>query len=208
MLSQAKLVLPFLSLLFALPSFPAPRSKKQLQEPTIELKVSGPHFIHQGQKLAFKVQLRNRSSTPILIAARDAAFYFQMTWTISDSSGRELRRVPMIICPVGGFGWNGPETLHMKDSDLTVLPPGDKLEFAYDDISDSYLFPGSGRYQVTFAYTFVPPPPERDGPGPLGGLGGVPVTYDLHALSQEMFESLGRASTLAAVSDPFLLILN
>src|SRR5260370_4231496 len=112
----AKLVLPFFLLAFTLPSFAAPRSRKRLQESPLELKVSGPHFIHQGQKLTFKVELRNRSDLPILLPAPNAALYFQVNWTIADTSGRDMHRAPIFYCPVVEFGWTGPETLHMKGS--------------------------------------------------------------------------------------------
>jgi hypothetical protein len=199
-------MLCLMSLLCAVVSVEAGQPKRhETPESPLELTVSGPHFIHEGQKLPFTVQLRNRSAAPVLIADKNASIYFQLTWVITDMSGRELRQVPLLYCPVGGFGWRGPETLRMKDSDLTILQPGEKLEFAYDDVSAFYLFPRRGNYQLKFSYSFLPPAPLRTS---QSFLYGVQVTYDLTNLSDEKFESLSRASAQGAVSKPYLLVLN
>jgi hypothetical protein len=172
----------------------------------LELKVSGSHFLRDGQKLKLKVELRNRSSAPILVPASDALMYFQVDWTVNDTSGRQLSMVPLLYCPVGAPGWDGkPVVIHGKDSDLVLLLPGEKLEFTYDDVTSFYIFPGRGQYKVQFAYTFYPPGPERQTTRHVGNHDEI---YDMNGLSDGKFELLRQASPQVIGAEPFLLILD
>jgi len=199
-------LLPVIVLALALtgPTAAAPRTKQQFDLVPLELKLFGPHFIREGQNLKFTAQLINRSSAPVLVPSSDAVMYFTMWWTISDISGRPLKQMPMFYCPVGGFGWYGPETLRMRDSDLVELRPGEKQEFTYDDISESYIFPGRGQYVVNFFYSSTLPVAERES---HGSIGTVSVTYDLSGLSAEKFASLKRTPLRSAASGPFVIEL-
>src|SRR5258708_5278880 len=117
----------------------APASARRHKEPPVqgplELRISGPSLIRESQKLKFKAVLTNRSLAPIFLPSRDAqsASGLTLTWTISDSSGRELplQQPDGFYCPVGGPGWDNGGTHSMKDSDVTILQPGEKIEFAF-----------------------------------------------------------------------------
>ena len=190
----------------AMPVHSAPPHKQPTPQAPLELKIIGPGFIHEGAAVKYKAVLINRSSGPILLASRDSRLDFDITWTISDSTGRELPRAPFkgIICPVGGKGWYQNLTRRMKDSDLTILQPGETLEFRFDDISDSYLFPGHGRYQVTFVYTYVPPQFEGRAGTPVDGFD---AKYDLTDLSPSTLEALRRAVPISVASNAAAMIL-
>jgi hypothetical protein len=189
-----------------IPLHSAPPHKQPTLQGPLELKVIGPGFIHEGEAVKYKAVLINRSSGPIILASRDSRLDFDITWAISDLSGRELPRAPFkgIICPVGGKGWYQNLTRRMKDSDLTILQPGESLEFRFDDISDSYLFPGHGRYQVAFVYTYVPPQFE----GRAGTqLDGFNAKYDLSDLSPSTLEALRHAIPISVASNTAAMIL-
>lgn len=165
----------------------------------LALTIIGPHSVHRGQKLKFKAVLTNRSSAPITLASREASLDFDLTWTISDSSWHELPRkvVHGFACPVGGKRWSDKPVRRLKNSDLTLLQPGDKLEFVFEDVSVDYVFPGHGSYQVTASYTYVPPG--------LEGRDGVErdrfgQRYDLSELSPLTLDMLKHAATLSATS--------
>jgi hypothetical protein len=186
----------------ALSTFSVVDAREPQPPAPLELKLVGPGFVHEGQKLNFKAVLVNRSSTPIVLAARDSRLDFDLRWTINDSSGRELPQKPLFYCPVGGPGWFQNLTRRLKDSDLMVLKPGAQLELEYDDISEFYLFPGRGRYQVAFSYTYVPPQ--------VGGNNGrtedlFGQKYDLSDLGSENLDALKQARAVVAQSKAILL---
>jgi hypothetical protein len=189
-----------------MPLHSAPPDKRPTPQGPLELKIVGPGFIHKGETVKYKAVLINRSSGPIIIASRDSRLDFDITWTISDLSGRELPRAPFkgIICPVGGKGWYQNLTRRMRDADLTILQPGEMLEFRFDDISDSYLFPGHGRYQVTFVYSYVPPQFEGRAGTPVDGFD---AKYDLSDLSPLTLETLRHAVPISVASNPATMIL-
>src|SRR5580704_5394369 len=176
----------------AMPLHAAPPHKQPSPQAPLELKIIGPSFIHEGEAVKYKAALINRSSGPILVASRDSRLDFELAWTIRDSSGRELPRARFngSVCPVGGKGWDQNLTRRMRDADLTILQPGEMLEFRFDDISDSYLFPSRGRYQVTFVYTYVPPQFEGRVGTPVDGFD---AKYDLTDLSGSTLEALRHA---------------
>jgi hypothetical protein len=172
----------------------------------LELKVIAPSLIHEGYRVPVRVTLTNRSGASIFLASRDSPLDFELTWTISDSSGRELPRKQFqgFACPVGGKGWYKNLTRRMKDSDIAILQPGEALQFQFDDISDSYLFPGPGRYQVTFTYSYAPPQFE----GRAGSLvDRFDAKYDLSELSPSTLEALRYAAPIFVLSNPVTLVL-
>ena len=122
--------------------------------PSIELTISGPRLIHGGQTLKFNVTLTNRSGKPL--AFRPPFGYYdttQFSWRITDTGGRLLPPhvydgPPVFICPL-----TGPVT----DRLITILQPGEKMEFPYaGDPSDDYVFHGKGFYRVTLTYVQGP----------------------------------------------------
>jgi len=120
----------------------------------LELQISGPRLIHRGQTLKFNVTLTNRSDKPV---AFRFPFEFddetRFAWRITDTGGRLLpppvyTGPPIFVCPV-----TGPVT----DSAITVLQPGEKMEYPNaGDPSDQFAFPGKGFYRVTLTYVLVP----------------------------------------------------
>lgn len=171
----------------------------------LKLTLVGQRSVHRGQKLKFKAVLTNNSSAPIILASRDASLDFELSWTINDSTWHELPRkvVQGFACPVGGKRWSDTRVRRLKDSDLTLLQPGDKLEFVSDDISATYILPSQGSYQVTAIYTYVPPRIE-------GGDGlerdRFGQKYDLRDLSPQTLEMLKHAATVGATSTSTLII--
>jgi hypothetical protein len=190
----------------AMPLHAAPPRKQPTPQAPLELKIIGPSFIHEGEAVKYKAVLINRSSGAIILASRDSRLDFELAWTIRDSSGRELLRAPFkgIICPVGGKGWYQNLTRRMRDADLTILQPAETLEFRFDDISDSYLFPGHGRYQVTFVYTYMPPQFEGRAGTPVDGFD---AKYDLTDLGPSTLEALRHAFPISVASNPATMIL-
>jgi hypothetical protein len=187
-----------------LPVHAAPPHKQPTPQTPLELKIVGPGFIRQGEEVKYEAILINRSSEPIVLASQEARLDFILTWTISDSSGRPLPQTPLLYCPVGGKGWYKDLTRRMKDSDIVVLKPGGKIEFSFDDISAFYLFPGRGRYQVTFAYSYTPPAFEGNAGSPVDGFD---AKYDLAGLSPSTLENLRHAVPLGVTSKPAIMIL-
>lgn len=186
-------VFPATALVLALtmPGLAVPRPKEPQPQTPLELKIFGPGFIYPSQRqVRYKAVLTNRSSEPVVIAARDARLDFTLTSTISDSSGRELGRTPLLYCPVGGKGWYQNLVRHMKDSDVAILKPGEKFEFLFDDISSNYIFPGRGRYHAAIAYSYVPPQFEGNAGSPVDGFD---AKYDLSELSPATLENLRHA---------------
>jgi len=170
----------------------------------LEVKLVGPGFIREGQKLHFKAVLVNRLSAPLVLAAPDSGLDFDLRWTINDSSGRQLPQKLMLLlyCPVGGPGWYHNLTRRLKDSDLMVLKPGATLEFERDDISESYVFPRRGRYEVAFSYAYVPPQVGDNNGRTEDSFG---QKYELGDLSQETLDAIKRARPVVAESKAVLL---
>lgn len=198
---------------FVLPSFAAPPRTPQPQLPAqspLELIVRGPQSINHLWTLPFKVQLRNRSSVPILVPAQVPNPFFSISWTISAPPGVDNidgdPSAPVIYCPVTGFASNGDTTYHVRDSQLTILQPGDKLEFDLADVSKaenfSYRFPARGKYTVIFTYVSALPPAQQGG---KGWVEFVLATYDLSGLSAEKMAALKQASNYTVTSEPFVM---
>jgi hypothetical protein len=180
-----------------------PRKQPTPQAP-LELRISGPSFIREGQAVKYKAVLINRSSEPIVLASPDSPLDFILNWTIIDTSGRVLPSRPFLFCPVGGKGWYSDLKRRMKDSDIRLLQPSEKLEFSFDDISGSYLFPGHGRYQVTFVYSYVPPQFEGHPGTPVDGFD---AKYDLSDLSPATLRALRLSVPITVSSKPSPMIL-
>jgi hypothetical protein len=181
-----------------------PPRKQPMPQPPLELRISGPGFIHDGQAVKYKAMLINRSSEPVVLASPDSRLDFNLNWTITDPSGRPLSSRPFFYCPVGGKGWYSDLKRNLKDSDIRVLQPGEKLEFSFDDISDSYLFPGYGRYQVICVYSYVPPQFEGHPGTPVDGFD---AKYDLSDLSPKTLQALRLSVPITVSSKPSLMIL-
>jgi len=181
-----------------------PPRKQSTPQPPLELRINGPSFIREGQAVKYKAVLINRSSEPVVLASPDSRLDFNLNSTITDPSGRPLSPKPFFFCPVGGKGWYSDLKRHMKDSDIKVLQPGEKLEFSFDDISDSYLFPGHGRYQVTFVYSYIPPQFEGHPGTPVDGFD---AKYDLSDLSPTTIQALRQSVPITVSSKPSLMIL-
>jgi hypothetical protein len=117
----------------------------------IELHISGPHLIHRGQTLNFKVTMTNRSDKPIAVRRPFGLFdQTKLTWQITDTAGRPLQpRVyefppGVFVCPIIG---------PFPDRVIEVLRPGETIDFSYaSDPSDDFLFPGNGFYRVSLTY--------------------------------------------------------
>jgi hypothetical protein len=183
-------------------TFPVVGAREPVPPASLELKLVGPSSIHEDPKLGFKAVLVNRSSAPIVLAAQDSRLDFEASWSNRHPSGRELPQKPLFYCPVGGPGWYQNLTRRLKHSDVILLQPGAKLEFVDDDISDFYLFPGRGRYQVTFVYTYVPPLLGSNNGGIEDRFG---QKYDLSDLSPETLGLIKQARPVVAESKAILL---
>ncbi len=124
----------------------------------IELRISGPRLIHLGDRLKFTATLTNRSDKPLALRF---PFFFtdetQFNWRITNAGGRILPPhiydgPPIYVCPV-----TGPLT----DSMITVLQPGEKMDYDYlGDPSDDFAFTGKGFYRVTLTYILAPISPD------------------------------------------------
>jgi hypothetical protein len=99
---------------------------------------------------------------------------------------------------VGGPGWDNGGTHSLKDSDVTILHPGEKVEFSFDDISGAYIFQRGGRHLITLAYAYAPPRFESTTGVTMDGLGHP---YDLADLSPENSEALKHATWINVVSN-------
>lgn len=167
---------------------------------SLKLTIVGPGAIHRGQKVKVKAVLTNTSSAPVVVASRDASLDFDLSWIITDPDGVQLGGEPFIgfFCPVGGPGWNKNLVRRLQDSDLTLLEPGDKIEFVVSyDISADYFLASHGSYWVFASYTYVPPRLD-------GGAGferdRFGQKYDLTDLSPETLAMLKHAATVNASS--------
>jgi hypothetical protein len=202
----SRLLSSALLLAMTIPVYSASPQKQPRPQDPLELKIIGPRLIHEGQNVKFKIVLTNRSLTPIVLASRDSRLDFDLTWTISDSSGRELPRKQFkgLICPVGGKGWYKNQTRRMSNSDVTVLQPGEALEFHLEDVTGSYVFPSRGRYQAVFAYNYVPPKLEGR---PGRHVDEFDQRYDLTDLSSSILEDLRHAVPISVSSSPVAMIL-
>jgi hypothetical protein len=120
----------------------------------IQVTISGPRYIRLGDDLKFKVTLTNRSDKPI--AVRSPFFYddeTRFTWRITDFGGRLLP--PHLYDSPKGFFC--PVTGPVMDFMVTVLQPGEKMDYAFaGDPSNSFAFPGKGFYKVTLSYVLAP----------------------------------------------------
>lgn len=171
---------------------------------SLKLTIIGPRSVHSGQKVKFKAVLTNNSSAPFVLALRDASLDFALKWTITDSYGFEPRKPFMgFACPVGGPGWYHNLVRRLQDSDLTLLRPGDKLEFVSYDISADYVLAGRGSYQVTASYSYVPPRIDANGGVERDRFG---QKYDLTDLSPQTLEILKHAATVNATSTLTLVV--
>lgn len=81
-----------------------PPRKQPTPQPPLELRISGPGFIREGQAVKYKAVLINRSAEPIVLASADSRLDFNLSWTISDPYGRPLSTRPFFYCPVGDKG--------------------------------------------------------------------------------------------------------
>jgi hypothetical protein len=181
----------------------SPPAKQAPAQGPLEMKIFGPGFIYTGQKIKYRVVLTNRSSEDIVLASQDARLDFNVNWSISDLWGRELPQMAMLICPVGGKGWFKNLVRHMKDSDVTTLKPGEKFEFVFDNVSDNYIFPGSGKYQLAFSYSYIPPQFEGHDGSPVDNFD---AKYDVSDLSAATLENLRRSVPIFAGAKAMLIV--
>jgi len=193
------LVIVFLSALLSpssLYSQAYPRQQQSNKNSPLEIVISGPGLIRLGQSLIFKVTLINRSPAPIAIAGyTPGSVGSTFSWTISDSSGRELRRPESKESICG----NGPPLI---DDKLFILQPGEKFEYRdAGDLSDTYVFTGKGNYRVTIRYQFAPPDSTR----PLDK-----NDYQLHgdgAINPSKLDALRRTPPIDVVSNTWNMVL-
>jgi hypothetical protein len=189
----------FLSALLIPNSLYSQTDYRQQQSKTnspLDIVISGPVLIRPGQSLIFKVTLINRSSAPVAIAGYiPGSVGDTFSWTISDSSGRELRRPE----PKEFICGNGPPLL---DDKLFVLQPGEKFEYKdAGDPSGMYVFAGKGNYRVTIRYQFAPPDSTR----PLDK-----NDYQLHgdgAINPSKLEVLRRTPPINVTSNTWNMVL-
>jgi hypothetical protein len=139
----------------ALAILPAATANENEVPPTaaVQLEINGPHLIHRGEELHFRVFLTNRSSQTIMIPSPQGAFQPGMVWTITDSAGKSLPPPPRVgfFCPVTGRPAVG-------DADFLALKSGERMEIPVDgDPTDLVVFPGKGFYRISLIYMFSPP---------------------------------------------------
>jgi hypothetical protein len=94
MRASAAKVFPATALLLALtvPGLAARRPKEPHPQTPLEFKIFGPGFIYPGQQVKYKAVLTNRSSEPIVIAARDAPWISPLSRQSAILLGANSRR--------------------------------------------------------------------------------------------------------------------
>lgn len=175
--------------------------KKKRVQPPLELKISGTGFFRYGEPLKFKAVVTNRSSAPIVIVPT-----YDVTWTILDSAGRELKQDACMICPITGIESGAKFPLH--DDDVRILQPGEKMEMEESNIGLCVSFPGPGSYQVVAGIVFDAPQFTDDGDAIVKRVEfDKAVLLDVKSLSPAKREALKHAVALAASSNRWTIHL-
>jgi len=182
----------------------SPAPKKAKPRPALELKISGPAYFRNGQKLKFKAVLINRSSAPLVLSQPPSHLSYQLDWKIFDPTGQEIKSNSM-ICPLTGI--KAGAVFPLGDDEVRILMPGEKLEYEEDDIGYFYEFPRSGRYQVVATYAFPVPQFIDNATIADSTITGVPILLDLSPLPNAKVEALQHAVELEATSSPWSLQL-
>ena len=186
-------------LLFTAPGTAAP--KKAKVRPPLELRISGTSFFRYGEPLKFKAVVTNRSSAPIVIVPT-----YDLTWTILDSAGRELKQDACMICPITGI--ESGAKFPLKDDDVRLLQPGEKMEMEESNIGLCYSFAGRGSYQVVAGVVFDAPEFTENGDAIVKRMEfDKAVLLDLRSLSTTKREALKHAVALAASSNRWIIHL-
>lgn len=189
-------------LLLAWAPISSPARKKEKVRSPLELKISGPAFVRDGQKLKFKAVLTNRSMSPVVLAPPNSHLGFGLTWKITDPEGRELKPPQMIICPVTGI--EPGAKFRLEDDDVRILQPGEKIEYEDQDIRNSYAFPESGQYEVVAYYFFASPQSQLSADGntiEAKAFLNQSVSFDLSFLSPQKGDALRHAVDLGVSSN-------
>jgi hypothetical protein len=130
----------------------------------LELRISGPHLIHRGDKLKFEAVVVNHSQHPVAFAFRQGGWDCDgvFRWTITDAADRLLPTPPPE--PVRGMMCCLTSTI--REDEIVVLQPGEKREAPeLSDPSDFYWFPGDGFYRVRLRLVFFADVLVNDGHG-------------------------------------------
>lgn len=136
--------------------------------PPVELKISGPGIIQEGEEVRFKVVVISRSPDPIIISDRGSGnMWSSFSWHVVDAEGEGVPTAPIDPKKILVDDMGGP----LNDREVHVLEPGQKLVYkrASDPtVSACYptldkmecmqkrVFPGKGTYRIWLHYQFSP----------------------------------------------------